>query len=170
MICFESLLKGGDRRSIGQSNKIVGLIDSQERFDELFKCLFHSDRKVAMRAADAVEKVSLKDAGYLHRHKQEVLTLLGKAEEIEIKWHLAILVSRLKLTRLEMVMVWQTLAVWAADQSESKIVRVNSLQGLFNLSVQNKSFKKEFHKVVSDIETENIPSLKARIRKLKEAL
>lgn len=49
---FEEILQGGDLRSIGESNRIGSLIKNQEDFDELFELLFHTDRKVAMRAAD----------------------------------------------------------------------------------------------------------------------
>ena len=53
MNSFEKHLKGCDLRSIGKSNKIVKLIDTQNQFDELFQNLFHPDRKVVMRA-DAI--------------------------------------------------------------------------------------------------------------------
>jgi hypothetical protein len=164
------ILKGGDLRSIGQSNKIVSLIDNQESFDELFQLLSHSDRKVVMRSADAIEKITLKNAGFLKQHKASILKLIENAKHIELKWHLALIVSRLDLTKKEFEKIWQTLTGWSNDKKESKIVRVNSIQGLFNLLQTKQELKQDFNLTISQIEKENIPSLTARIKKLKNAI
>jgi hypothetical protein len=50
-----NLLRGGDLRSIGQSDTVVQLINNQEQFDELFELLFHSDRRIVMRSADSMK-------------------------------------------------------------------------------------------------------------------
>jgi hypothetical protein len=165
-----NLLAGGDLRSIGQSNEVVRLINRQEKFDELFKLLFYSDRKVVMRAADAIEKVTLNNKEYLKKHKKEILGLCVKATDKELKWHLALLVTRLALTDIEVAEVWQLLNNWAKNKNESKIVRVNSLQGLFSLRNRNENFKNEFNVTLAEIERENIPSLNARIGKLKNEI
>jgi hypothetical protein len=104
-----NILKGGDLRSIGQTNKIVSLIDNQESFDELFQQLFHSDRKVVMRSADAIEKITLKNPAFLKQHKASILKLIETAKHNELKWHLALIVSRLHLTIKEFEKIWQTL-------------------------------------------------------------
>ena len=164
------ILKGGDLRSIGQSNKIVSLIDNQKSFDELFQQLFHSDRKVVMRSADAIEKITLKYPGFLKLHTANLLKLIETAKHIELKWHLALIASRLDLTKKEFGKVWQILTDWANDKKESKIVRVNSMQGLFNLLQTKQELKQDFNLIISQIEKEKIPSLNARIKKLKNAI
>ena len=166
---FDDILKGGDLRSIGQSNKVVSLIDNQQNFDELFQQLFHTDRKVVMRAVDAIEKITVNNPGYLKPHKNDILKLCDTAKNIELKWHLALLASRLSLTKRELGRVWQTLTCWATDRNESRIVRVNSIQGLFNLLTQHKELEQDFNLTLTEIERENIPSINARIRKLKKA-
>ena len=107
------ILKGGDLRSIGQSNKIASSIDNQESFDELFQQLFHADRKVVMRSADAIEKITLKNTSFLEQHKPSILKLVETASHIELKWHLALIASRLDLTKREFGKVWQILTDWA---------------------------------------------------------
>ena len=166
---FDDILKGGDLRSIGQSNKVVSLIKDQEGFDELFKQIYNIDRKVVMRAADAIEKITANSPDYLGHHKSDILQLCNTAKNIELKWHLALLVPRLSLSKREIGAVWQTLTSWATDRNESKIVRVNSIQGLFNLSTQHKELKQDFRLIVTKIKEEDIPSINARIRKLKNA-
>lgn len=164
---FIDILKGGDLRSTGQSNKVVSLIKNQESFDGLFKEIFNVDRIVVMRTADAIEKITVNHPKYLGHHKRDILQLCNTAKNIELKWHLALLVSRLSLTKIEIGSVWQTLTNWATNPHESKIVRVNSMQGLFNLLPQHKELKQDFNLTVNKIEEENIPSINARIRKLK---
>jgi hypothetical protein len=163
---FIKILSGNDLRSKGQSDKVVLLIDNRKKFDKLFPLLFHTDRIVVMRTADAIEKITLQYPEFLSAYKKEILQLCSKAENIELKWHLALLVPRLKLTKQEFGKVWQLLNNWATDKKESKIVRANSLQGLFDLLQQNKLFKQAFRLTVSKIKNENVPSLTARIRKL----
>jgi hypothetical protein len=106
---FENTLKGGDLRSIGKANDIVKEVNNKNDFDSLFTGLFHEDRKVVMRAADAIEKITITNPEYLADHKKEILGLLQTAKHIELKWHLALLISRLALTEAELGEIWQIL-------------------------------------------------------------
>jgi len=81
-----TLLRGGDRRSIGRSDEVERLVLRQpERFPELVKCLWDEDPVIRMRAADAAEKVTLAHPELLNPHKQELLGLLDEAEQIELR-------------------------------------------------------------------------------------
>ncbi len=164
---FEDLLKGGDLRSIGRTNEVVKEINSEHDFDLLFNGLFHTERTVVMRTADAIEKITIKRPALLNKYKKKLLELCFNVKYIELKWHLALLVSRLKLTSTETERVWLLLTQWATDRLESKIVRVNSVQALFELSQINSELTDRFTRTVNQIIQENIPSLNARIRKLK---
>lgn len=166
---FQDILKGGDLRSIGKANEIIGMVNNQAAFDELFEGLTHPDRKVVMRTADAIEKITLRKPDYLQKHKTGLLNLCQSAKDIELKWHLALLVSRLSLTQKELGSTWSLLTKWATDRKESKIVRVNSIQGLFNLLQQNPELSQDFNLTLSEIGKEKIASLNARIRKLQSA-
>lgn len=165
---FIPLLSGNDLRSIAGSNKIAGLVRNQNDFDTLFKYVHHPDRLIKMRAFDAIEKISLNHPDFLKIHKGEILSLLSERNEMEVKWHLAQIVSRLMLNKTEMDQVWQFLIFQAADRNESKIVRVNSLQSLYDLSQAQPGKKPQLQKLFADLKEENIPSLNARIRKLQE--
>jgi hypothetical protein len=159
----------GDLRSLGNANAVVKQVHSQSEFDELFGGLFHADRLIVMRAADAIEKITLKRANFLKPHKHELLVLLNEAEQKELKWHLASLVPRLKLTQSELGKVWTTLSNWALDASEGRIVRVNSIQGLFELLKGSPGLREDFELTLAQLEKEEVPSLKARIRILRKA-
>ena len=160
-------LSGGDLRSIGKANLIAAEIKNQSDFDLLFNCLHSDDRLIVMRAADAIEKVTVKRVDFLCGHKEEILAFCEHTDNIEFKWHLALLLPRLEFSKNEYATVWEILSSWLLDKEESKIVRTNSMQALFELSKQNSHAKEKLDKMLSEVENENIPSLLARIRKIK---
>lgn len=161
---FDEILKGGDLRSIGKTNAVVSMVNNQQSFDELYQLLFHPDRKIAMRAADAIEKITLNQPEYLKAHKKQILQLLTSAENIELKWHLVQLMPRLSLTKTEANKTIRILLSWASNPKESRIVRVNALQSLDEIISNFIDHKKEFLELIDSIKKENIPSLIARIQ------
>ena len=163
---LEKLLSGGDFRTIGNSNTVVKLIRNENDFDELFTLLFHKDRLGVMRTADAIEKITVNFPQYLNKHKTEIFHLSETVKNKELQWHLALLLSRIDLGKDEFIGAWKILMHWAKDKTNSRIVRVNSMQALFELSKQNKKFTNDFQQLISELQKENIPSINARIRKL----
>jgi hypothetical protein len=170
MTKFEKLLAGGDLRSIGKSNSVVSKIQDQNDFDELINCLFQKDRIIVMRAVDAIEKLTIKKPLYLAPHKRNILELSNTAIDKELKWHLALLIPRLRLNKKELNKVWDVLTKWAMDKTNSRIVRVNSIQGLFELTKQNPDLLQSFSLILFEMEKENISSVNARIRKIRRQI
>lgn len=168
MTDFKKILSGGDLRSIGKSNAVVIKINNQNDFDEFFKYLFHENRLIVMRAADAIEKVTLHNPQYLTKHINEIIELCNTAKDKELKWHLALLIPRLNLKNMEFDNGWKTLNMWAKDKDNSRIVRVNSIQGLYEMTKQQSKTEKDFWIIVDEIERENIPSINARINKIRK--
>jgi hypothetical protein len=160
-------LGGGDLRSIGNANLVAGEIKNQNEFDALYQHLHDNERLVVMRAADAIEKITIVHSEYLNPHKSDIIKLGSSATDIELKWHLALLLSRLSLSVQEQKMVFKILRKWAINPKESKIVRVNTIQSLYELAKQNDSFKTDFLSIIDTVQEENIASINARIRKLR---
>jgi hypothetical protein len=167
---FEPYLTGGDLRNTAGVAQLVPMIKCQIDFDLLFSCLAVENRLLAMRAADAIEKITIEHAEYLKPHPAHLIQLINRARHKEMKWHLAQLISRAPLTNDQMHHVWLILTKWAMDTSESKIVRVNALQALFELSKQNIRFEKSLVPIMQTLEKDDIPSLKARLKKIKESM
>lgn len=159
-------LQGGDLRSIAKVEQVIELVNSQLDFDQLFSHLYSTDRLIVMRAVDAIEKIASANPQYLEDHKNELIKFLQNAEEKEFKWHLALLISYVILTKHELNQVWKKLSEWVKDENESKIVRVNSFQALYDLSKRYKEHESKFDLIVHSLKSENIPSLNARIKKL----
>lgn len=163
----EVILAEGDLRSIGKANDIAIKVNSQKDFDALFSLLFFKNRLVVMRVADAVEKITRKRPEFLASHKQEILDLMHKAANKELKWHVASLLPRLSLTKLEQEETRLQLSVWLLDKKESRIVRVNSLQALCDMKQKFNWRNSSFLSTIEQLQKENIPSLNARLRKIK---
>jgi len=163
---FDKFFEGDDLRSLGKSSEIISNIKTQKDFDELFEYLYHDNRAVVMKSADVIEKITLTKANYLNKHKTEIIELSNKSENKEFKWHLAQLLGRLNYTPDELFIVWEILKKMALNTKESKIVRVNSIQSLYDLLKIDNEFVLDFKEIISVIKEENVPSINARIRKL----
>ena len=165
-----SKLKGGDLRSIGKADEVARQIgDNQKLFDEIFQGIFDTDPIIRMRAADAIEKVSQKYPQLLKKHKNKILKNLVNFEQQEVKWHIALMVSYLNLTTIESEKVFTELSKWANDD-KSKIVRVNSMQALADISMKKNNIKAKTLALIKEQMETGTPSLMSRGRKLLKQL
>jgi hypothetical protein len=164
---FANLLLGRDLRTIRQNSIVVRSVKDQRSFDELFSLVFHHERALVMKAVDAVEKVTRNYHGFLQPHKDQLISALKSADHKELKWHIAQLIPRIALSQAELTDVRHILLYWILNKNESKIARVNALQGLFELSGKHAEVKEDLARAVSTLQHEMIPSLQARLRKLK---
>ena len=123
-----------------------------------------------MRAADAVEKITLAHPAYLVPHKKEVLQLVRTATDKELKWHLALMLPRLPFTEKELGNVWAILTTWASEKGDSRIVRVYAVQGLYDLLQRQPHLQRDLELTLEELEGERIPSLTARVKKIRKAL
>jgi hypothetical protein len=158
-------LKGTDRRSIGRANDVAALVLREpQRFPELIGFLWSDDPVVRMRAADAVEKISLQEPGLLEPFKAELLGLLLEAEQKELRWHLALMIPRLPLTKNERQRAAEGLRRYLGDTSS--IVKTFALQGLTELAEADPSLHPEVREILEAAERAGTPAMKARARKL----
>lgn len=165
---FRRFLEEGDLRTTGNVNEVIKIVSGQKDFDLLFKTLLLNDRKVVMRAADAIEKLTVIHPEYLKKHKKVLLKLLFNAKDKELKWHIAQLIPRLALNKKESYDAWKHLYFWAGDKYESRIVRVNSLQALFEMAGEYPDLKRSLDSLIPMVECEKIPSLIARLKRLRK--
>jgi hypothetical protein len=54
---------------------MVAEIKSQHDFDQLIECLFNTDGRIVMRAADVIEKITPGDNHFLQKHKKKIFSL-----------------------------------------------------------------------------------------------
>lgn len=164
-----SLLRGGDRRSIGHSDRVAEMVLEDPRlFPTLISGLWHDDPLVRMRAADATEKVTRNLPKLLVPHKKELLGLMAGADQTELRWHLAVLVPRLPLSSRERQLVSSLLKSYLQDRHS--IVKTLALQGLANLAQTDPSIGMEVKEILQQAARNGTPAMRARSRKLLKDL
>lgn len=77
---------------------------------------------------------------------------------------MAQMLPRLCLNTGEAANVWQLLFSWAMDKTNSNIVRVNAIQGLFELLKILPCNGLSFQLLLNQLKKEDIPSINARIK------
>lgn len=163
-------------------------------FPRLFAGLWSDDPLVRMRATDAAEKVTRTAPQLLQPYKAELLGLLaesalGEPEFVEsdqqpvqkrvrrsskqvvqqpiqqeVRWHLAVMVPRLKLIPAEAQRVASQLSVYLEDRSS--IVKTFALQGLWDLAQQHASVRPLVVELLQLAVRTGTPAMRARARKL----
>lgn len=138
------------------------------RFAELIECLWSDDPIVRMRAADAAEKASAAQPELLTPYKTELLGLLAEAEQIELRWHLAQMASRLPLNVTERRRAAETLQLYLEDRSS--IVRTLALQALSDISRTDSELRPKVREILEQSMIRGTAAMKARARKLLKEL
>ncbi len=162
-------LRGGDLRSIGRANEVVGDIEKNvSLFETVFKGLYDSDPIVRMRSADVIEKVTQKKPELLSNHTSEVISILATVEQQEVCWHIAQMIPRLKYTPEEEKEIVDGLNMYLSHKS--KIVRVSALEALTDLAEKNQTIVKEVIEIIKVQKATGSPALQSRGRKLLQRL
>ncbi len=157
------MLAGGDRRSIGEANRVAALVLRQpKRMAELIQCLWNEDPIVRMRAADAAEKVSAKKPALLGAFKAELFTLIDESTQAEVRWHLAVMIPRLLLDPQERERAIAALSLFFDDRSS--LVKTAAIQGLAELSRGNPELEGDMVDLLERTCRTGTPAMKARSR------
>ena len=158
-------LSGGDRRSLGSSDSIADeLIRNPSLASELVRCLWSDDECVRMRAADALEKASLKTPQILQHFKPELLRLAAQEQQKEVRWHLAQMVPRLSLNARERQRAITAFREYLNDSSS--IVKTFAMQALADLAGEDSDARSEVTDLLRVLSRSGTPAMRARGRKL----
>jgi len=162
------LQKGQGRMSVGCAEEVAALVLAQPKsFPRLMECLWDQDPGVVNRAAHALERVTRDGLpgpiAQLNSWKTSLFGLLPDAQENKLRWHLALTLPRLTLTRPESARVAETLQSWLEDDSSS-IVKTMSLQGLADLTRQNPSLLPIVLDLLRIHSRSGTPAMRARCR------
>jgi hypothetical protein len=131
---------------------------------QLIECLWDEDEGVAGRAADALETVVGERPQVSQPYKDELLGLLMESRAIKLRWHLVLIVTKLKLTRAECRRVADVFTDWLDDRSS--IVKTCAMQGLAELTLQDSSMKDEVLDLLRELTRSGTPAMRARGRHL----
>jgi len=133
---IRQMLAPGGRLDAGRAWEVVELVEGRrQRLGLLIECLWDDNVAVANRAADALERVTRERPQQAQRWKESLLGLLYEATEKKLRWNLALVIPRLKLTIPECRRVGAVLRSFLDDPSS--IVKTAALHGLADLTRQD---------------------------------
>lgn len=163
------LLASGDRRSIGRSQQVVADVFRRKiAIREVVAALSHGDRLVRMRAADALEKVSVRNWDLLQFFAPTLLKVAAASDEQEIRWHAAQILPRLRLNKAQHTRAVDTFFAYLSDKS--RIVQAFALTALVELSIGDAALSERVTRIVGRAAASGPPSLKARAKALRKRL
>ena len=160
---LKRMLAGGDRRSTGDADRVAALVLRQpKRFAELIEILWDDDPIVRMRAADAAEKVSAQKPAYLEPFKDELFRLLEQSTQAEVRWHIAVMIPRLRLEDEERSRAINALSQYFGDHRS--LVKTAAIQGLVELSRGNPALESDKIDLLERAARTGTPAMRARSR------
>jgi hypothetical protein len=130
--------------------------------------MWSDDPLVSMRAADAVEKISISRPDFLRPFWAELLGLAEETSQQELRWHLALIMPRLQLATSSRKRAVETLRRYLDDKSS--IVKTCAIQALTELSFGNPAMEKEMVEMLEHFRLTGTAAMKARSRKLLQQL
>ena len=158
-------LAGGDRRSIGRADAVAAAVArNPDLFGPLFDGMLHKDPVVAMRCADAAEKVTRLQPGLLGPYGQRLLEKVGHTEQHEVRWHVALMLPRARLSAAQRRQAMELLRVYLNDAS--RIVCCNALEGLTDLAEQDDVLRPVIRRIVRQHTGNVSAAVRARARKM----
>jgi hypothetical protein len=162
-------LAGGDRRSLGCANMVVKeILRDPKLFSLVFEAMLHDDPVVRMRAADAIEKVTVSRPELLQAHKRKLLGKVAAQEQQEVRWHVALMVPRLRLTPKERNQAVAILFDYLEDKSS--IVKTFAMQSLADFVRQDRVLSARVVPILTHLTDTGTPAMCRRGRKLLKVL
>lgn len=165
-----TLATGRHRLSVGRAGEIAARIEAypkrerSKKVEQLVECLWDEDPGVANRAAAALERLSFALPSALDAWKAPLLGLLAEATQNKLRWNLALIVPRLKLSVPECRRAAAILQSYLDDSSS--IVKTLALQGLADLTRQDPSLLPQALDLLRIHSRSGTPAMRARGRKL----
>jgi hypothetical protein len=158
-------LRSGDRRSIGRSDEVAQQIAKNPKlFAEVLAATLDDDPVIGMRASDAIEKASAIDPSLLQPHKRIILNKIALISQQEVRWHVALILPRLKLTTKEGDHAISVLFDYLEDKSS--IVKTFAMQALSDFALSDTRLRKRILPVLEFLTENGTAAMRARGRKL----
>ena len=158
-------LRGGDSRSIGRSDQVARqIMKNPKLLAQVFAAMLDASPVVRMRAADAIEKASAIYPVLLQPHKRVILNKIAVIPQQEVRWHVAQILPRLKLTPKERNHAMSILFDYLEDKSS--IVKTFAMQALFDFAQTDARLRKRILPILEFLTSNGTAAMRARGRKL----
>ncbi len=167
---IEDILDGGDRRSVGQVGRVVRRATRDATVVAALVAALRAKRPlVRLRAADALEKISRRDAEPLGLYRVQLTHALARTSDPVVRWNLIQLLPRIPHDRGAMRRISRRLEVWYLSDA-SAIVRVSALEAVAAFAKQDALLEPLAQRMVLEGLASPIASVRARARRLDRRL
>jgi hypothetical protein len=154
-----------DRRTVsGVAGVVAAVLADPGLFSILIEGMESNDPALCMRAADAAEKISAQQPDLLRSHKRKLIAIAATAIQQEVRWHVAIMITRVMLTPKERTKVAAILQTYLTDKSS--IVKTFAMQALADLAQQDTTLRGPIRGQLEQLTRTGTPAMRARGRKL----
>jgi hypothetical protein len=158
-------LSGGSRRSLGAVEDVISLVlRDTTKFTELFDAMLDEDEIVRMRASDAVEKLSRNRPDLLAPCRKRLIDEVGEIDQPEVRWHVAQMLSRVKLDPKERARAVALLQRYL--QAKNVFLVLAAIETLVDFSRDDRHLRKRVTPIVERMAAKGTPAMKARAKKL----
>jgi hypothetical protein len=162
-------LAGGDRRSLGRANIVVKeILRDPKLFSVVFEAVLQDDPVVRMRAADAIETVTVSRPGLLQAHKRKLLGKVAAQKQQEVRWHVALMLLRSRFTPKERNQAVAILFDYLEDKSS--IVKTFAMQSLADFARQDRRLSARVVPILMHLTDNGTPAIRSHGRKLLKVL
>jgi HEAT repeat protein len=169
MVNILNKLQGADRRSIGRVPEVLkDVTKDPSQFKSLIQGMLHKDPLIRMRAADAVEKFTIKHPEYLMPYKKMVIHQIAELEQQEVRWHVAQIFPRLMVNEDEKKLIIEILQNYLQDKS--KIVVTFALQALSDFAEKDPVLRPKVRSILLNYAKTESPAINSRATKLLNKL
>jgi len=160
------LLVQGDMRTVNYVDQVVSaaLVDPGV-IQVLVDCIIGAEEGLAMRAADALQKICAQRPELLYPYKAKLVTIALSVNQPEVQWHMAQILPTHNLTAIE---ASKLATLWENDfyKSESSIVKTFALQAMADVSGRYPVASDKLHEMIVYALDKGTPAMRARARKL----
>ena len=163
---MRSLLTGGDRRSVAQSERVRELVRRRpERVAELARLATDADWLVSMRAMDFLEKLAHEHPSWVQPHKELFIGPLADSDKWEIRLQVVRALPLLKWTARERKRV---LEILGRDlEHPQKFVRAWALDSLASFARSHRAAAPMVERGLDAFEESGSKALLARARLIR---
>lgn len=165
---LEKLNHGDKRMILGVDEVIQDVLKDNSLFPILINGINHENHLVAMRCADAVEKLTVDHPEWLTAFKPNLIGYIPRIKQKEIRWHLCQIIPRLPLTKKERIDLIEVFQSYLKDKS--KIVVTFTMQAMVDLTGRYEKLKSEVLPIIRKLTKEGSPAMRSRGEKLLKKL
>jgi hypothetical protein len=166
---IRALLTGGDRRSVGQSDRARALLRGDPgRVPELAALAGDPDWLVSMRAMDLLEKLAHEHPEWVQPHKSLFLGPLADSDKWEIRLQVVRALPLLKWTPREATRVFEILT--RDIEHPQTFVRAWALDSLATFTRTHEALTPTVERALERFERSGSKALQARARQIRERM